>query len=138
MKRDIVKIIGDSLRQRGIETLPAIEVEIPPKDSMGDMSTPVAMSLASLKKKPPRKIAEEIISSIKEKDIFKKIEIAGPGFINFTFSKEYLYSEIKKLLKHGGDYLREDIGKGKRVLIEFISATPTGPLHLGPGRGGAT
>ena len=61
-----------------------------------------------------------------------------PGFINFTFSKEYLYSEIKKLIEYKGGFLREDIGKGRKVQIEFISANPTGPLHLGHGRGGAT
>jgi arginyl-tRNA synthetase len=138
MKKDLVKIIGDSLKKLGIETVPDIEVEVPPKDSMGDMATPVAMSIASALKRPPKKIAEEIVDSIRDKAIFEKIDIAGPGFINFTFSKEYLYSEMKKLLKHKGSFLREDIGKGKRVQIEFISANPTGPLHLGHGRGGAT
>ncbi len=72
------------------------------------------------------------------KSAFEKIDIAGPGFINFTFSKEYLYSEIKKLIEYKSGFLREDIGKGRRVQIEFISANPTGPLHLGHGRGGAT
>jgi arginyl-tRNA synthetase len=138
MKKDLVKIIGDSLKKLGIETVPVIEVEVPPRDSMGDMATPVAMSIASALKRPPRKIAEELVDSIRDKAIFEKIDIAGPGFINFTFSKEYLYSEMKKLLRYKGSFLREDIGKGKRVQIEFISANPTGPLHLGHGRGGAT
>jgi arginyl-tRNA synthetase len=138
MKKDLVKIIRDSLKKLWIETVPDIEVEVPPKDSMGDMATPVAMSIASALKRPPKKIAEEIVDSIRDKAIFEKIDIAGPGFINFTFSKEYLYSEMKKLLMHKGGFLREDIGKGKRVQIEFISANPTGPLHLGHGRGGAT
>jgi arginyl-tRNA synthetase len=138
MKKYLIKIIEDSLKKMGIEKVPAIEVEVPPEDSMGDMATPVAMSLASALKKPPRKIAEELVNSIKDKSAFEKIDIAGPGFINFTFSKEYLYSEIKKLLLHEEGFLREEIGKGKSVQIEFISANPTGPLHLGHGRGGAT
>src|SRR4030042_2537868 len=102
------------------------------------------MSLSKILKRPPRKIEEELVNSIKDlseqtgKSTFEKIDIAGPGFINFTFSKEYLYSEIKKLIEYKSGFLREDIGKGRRVQIEFISANPTGPLHLGHGRGGAT
>ena len=138
MKKYLIKIIEDSLKKMGIEKVPAIEVEVPPEYSMGDMATPVAMSLASALKKPPRKIAEELADSIEDKSVFEKIDIAGPGFVNFTFSKEYLYSEFKKLLLHKEGFLREEIGKGKNVQIEFISANPTGPLHLGHGRGGAT
>ena len=95
------------------------------------------MSLSKTLKKPPRKIAEEIIHSISEKDTFEKIEIAGPGFINFTFSKAYLYSEMNALMRDGLVFLRSDIGKGRRVQVEFVSANPTGPLHLGHGRGAA-
>lgn len=137
MKKEIVRIIEDSLKTLGIETIPRIDVEVPPDESLGDIATPVAMSLSEILKKPPRKIAEEIVSSIKDKAIFERIDIAGHGFINFTFSKEYLYSEIKNLLKDKNKFLRENIGKGKRVQIEFVSANPTGPLHLGHGRGAA-
>ncbi len=144
MKKELVKVIEDSLKTLGIETILSIEAEVPPNDSMGDLATPVAMSIAALLKKSPRKIAEELVNSIKDlsaqagKSVFEKIDIAGPGFINFTFSKEYLYSEIKKLIEYKSGFLRENIGKGRRVQIEFISANPTGPLHLGHGRGGAT
>jgi len=138
MKKEIIKIIKDSLKALGIESIPSIEVEVPPNESMGDLAMPVALSLAAILKKPPRKIAEDIVDSIKNKTVFEKIDIAGPGFINFTFSKEYLYSELKKLIEYKGRFLREDFGKGRKVQIEFISANPTGPLHLGHGRGGAT
>ena len=138
MKRELTKIIEDSLKTLGLETMPSIEMEVPPKDFMGDIATPVAMSLASILKKPPRKIAEELVGSIKDKSIFEKIEVAGPGFINFTFSKEYLYSELRRLIEYKSGFLRDDIGKGRKIQIEFISANPTGPLHLGHGRGGAT
>ncbi|OHE60331.1 MAG: arginine--tRNA ligase [Thermodesulfovibrio sp. RBG_19FT_COMBO_42_12] len=138
MKKEIIKIIKDSLKALGIESIPSIEVEVPPNESMGDLAMPVALSLAAILKKPPRKIAEDIVDSIKNKTFFEKIDIAGPGFINFTFSKEYLYSELKKLIEYKGRFLREDFGKGRKVQIEFISANPTGPLHLGHGRGGAT
>lgn len=138
MKKDLLEILGNSLKKLGLETMQTIEIEVPPKDSLGDIATPVAMSLASKLKKSPKKIAEEIIDSIRDKSIFEKIEIAGAGFINFTFSREYLFSEIRKLLKLKGSFLREDIGKGRKIQVEFISANPTGPLHLGHGRGGAT
>jgi arginyl-tRNA synthetase len=138
VKKDLVKIIENSLKALGMETIPSIEVEVPPQNSLGDLATPVAMSLATMLKKPPRKIAEEIVDAIKDKSAFEKIDIAGPGFINFTFSKEYLYAEFKKLIEYKSGFLREDIGKGRNVQIEFISANPTGPLHLGHGRGGAT
>jgi len=138
MKKYLLEIIGNALKDIGLEDIPTIEIEVPRKDSMGDLATPMAMSLAAKLKKPPRKIAEELVDSIRDKTLFEKIEIAGPGFINFTFSRKYLYSEIKKILEQKGMFLREDIGKGKKVQIEFISANPTGPLHLGHGRGGAT
>jgi len=138
MKKYLVKIIKDSLEILGIGEIPAIELGVPPNDAWGDMATPVAMSLSATLKRPPRNIALDIVNSIKDKSFFEKIDIAGPGFINFTFSKEYLFSETKKLMEYKSSFLREDIGKGKKIQIEFISANPTGPLHLGHGRGGAT
>jgi len=118
--------------------MPAIEVEVPPDDSMGDLATPVAMSLSKILKKPPGKIADEIVLSITDRTIFERIDIAGPGFLNFKFTKEYLFLQLGELLKQKSSFLREDIGRGRRVQVEFISANPTGPLHLGHGRGGAT
>lgn len=138
MKKDLVKIIEDALKVLDIETPLHIEIEVPQNESFGDMATPVAMILAATLKKPPRKIAEELVNAIKDNPVFEKIDIAGPGFINFTFSKKYLYSELKKLLQDKSRFLRDNIGKGKRVQIEFVSANPTGPLHLGHGRGAAT
>lgn len=114
-----------------------VEIEIPKEEGLGDLSTPIAMGLARILKKPPIKIAKDIISSIENKEIFEKIDIAGPGFINFTFSKGFLCDELKKLIEKQDNFLIEDIGGGKRVQIEFVSANPTGPLHLGHGRGAA-
>ncbi|MBI4685781.1 MAG: arginine--tRNA ligase [Nitrospirae bacterium] len=136
MKKKLNSVLQDTFNALAI-TFPEIILELAKEESFGDLATPVAMSLSKILKKPPRKIAEDIINSISEKNIFEKIEIAGPGFINFTFSKAYLYSEIKALIKMGSSFLREDIGKNRRVQIEFVSANPTGPLHLGHGRGAA-
>jgi arginyl-tRNA synthetase len=137
MKKDLVRIIEDLVKRLGIESVPAIDLEVPPNDAFGDLSTPVAMLLSKILKKPPRKIAEELVGLIEDKSTFEKIDIAGPGFINFTFSREYLCSKMERLLRDQREFLREDVGKGKRIQIEFVSANPTGPLHLGHGRGGA-
>jgi arginyl-tRNA synthetase len=138
MKKDFVAIIKESLRKIGTDAIPPIEVEVPPHDDFGDLSTPVAMSLSKILKKPPKKIAEELVSHITERTVLERVDIAGPGFINVTFTKGYLYVGMKNILESGSGFLRENIGQGRRVQIEFISANPTGPLHLGHGRGGAT
>jgi len=138
MKKDLTRILKQALKRLGVETVSSIEIEVPRQESMGDLSTPVAMSLTKALKKSPVKIAEDMVNAIEDKAFFEKIEIAGPGFVNFTFSKEYLYSGLKDLLKLQRDFLRCNIGQGKRVQIEFVSANPTGPLHLGHGKGAAT
>ncbi len=138
MKNDLARILKQALKRLGVETVSSIEIELPRQESMGDLATTVAMSLTKSLNKPPRKIAEDIVNAIENKAFFEKIEIAGPGFVNFTFSKEYLHSGLKDLLKLQGDFLRCNIGQGKRIQIEFVSANPTGPLHLGHGKGAAT
>ena len=110
----------------------------PPKDAgFGDLCTPLAMGLTKLLKKPPRKIAEDIINAISRGDTFEKIEIAGPGFINFTFTRSFLYKQLQALIASGEAFLTENIGKGRKIQIEFVSSNPTGPMHLGHGRGAA-
>ena len=82
-------------------------------------------------------MAQEIINAMTDKSAFDRVDIAGPGFINLTYTKEHLYAELGQLIRNKSSFLREDLGKGKRVQIEFVSANPTGPLHLGHGRGAA-
>lgn len=137
MKKDTVKIIREAAAALGIFQGPHVEIEIPKVDSFGDLSTTIAMGLARTLKTPPKKIAEDLISAITDKSIFDKIDIAGPGFINFTFTKEYLCASIGKLLAEKESFFREDIGLGKKVLVEYVSANPTGPLHIGHARGAA-
>jgi arginyl-tRNA synthetase len=137
MKKDIVRIIKEALESLGVSPLPEIEVEVPKIESHGDISTPVAMGLSRQLRKAPRMIAEEIVSAIRQKELFTKIEIAGPGFINFTFTREYLRSALTNLLSGDRAALREDVGHGRHVLVEFVSANPTGPLHIGHARGAA-
>jgi arginyl-tRNA synthetase len=137
MKKDIVRILQDSLGGLGITPVPEIDVQIPKVESFGDISTTVAMGLAKSLKKPPRKIAEEIAGTLGDISILEKVEIAGPGFINITFTKEYLYASLRRLLLGDRACLREDVGRGSSVLVEYVSANPTGPLHIGHARGAA-
>jgi arginyl-tRNA synthetase len=136
MRMDVRQIIEEALRRIGVEPH-EIELEIPRDARFGDVATPVAMNLSKELRRQPRKIAEDIVKAINDRSVFEKIEIAGPGFINFTFTTAHLYSELRGLLIDREGFLRRDIGKGRRVQIEFVSANPTGPLHLGHGRGAA-
>jgi arginyl-tRNA synthetase len=135
------RTLREILAAAGEKLLPssnlAADIEIPKEEGFGDLATPAAMGLAKTLKKPPRKIAEELVGLIDRRDIFERIDIAGPGFINFAFTRAFLCGQLKRLLSEGDSFLTEDIGRGKRVQIEFVSANPTGPLHLGHGRGSA-
>ena len=136
MHRSLDGLIKERLRDMGIDA-PSVEFEIPRDERLGDISTPIAMNLARSLKRPPKEIANEIIGHFRDRDIFERVEVAGPGFINFSFSRGFLYSEFSRLIRERETYLRSDMGKGKKVQIEFVSANPTGPLHLGHGRGAA-
>lgn len=111
------------------------DVEVPKDSKNGDFATNVAMKLASMLKKSPRAIAEEIKLKIGD-SFFEKIEVAGPGFINFFVSKSFFYDFLLKIIENQNN-LMSDIGSGKKVQVEFVSANPTGPLHIGHGRGAA-
>jgi arginyl-tRNA synthetase len=136
MEKNLRKVLERAVKRLGV-TDAAIEIEIPREETFGDFATPVAMGLSKVLKRPPRKIAEEIVYSIEEKDEFERIDIAGPGFINFTYSRGFLSSLLKALLLERERFLRQNVGNGRRVQVEFVSANPTGPLHLGHGRGAA-
>lgn len=118
--------------------VPQFIIEVPANKANGDFSSNVAMAGARNFKKAPRMIAEIIVNNIDlAGTLFEKVEIAGPGFLNFFLSQAY-YSEIlKDLFACGEDYGKSDYGSGKRVLVEFVSANPTGPMHIGNARGGA-
>lgn len=133
---NVKDILKEALKELNISA-PFIEIEVPREEAHGDISTPLAMILARRLNAPPRKIAEDIIRAIGPNAMFRKIDIAGPGFINFHLSEEYLYKELEKFLITPHEYTKKDIGQGKKFQIEFVSANPTGPLHLGHGRGAA-
>ncbi len=115
-----------------------VEIEVPPQEELGDISTPQAMALAKILKKPPRTIASDIIDRLSTSDIFRSAEIAGPGFINLRFSDAYLQNWLRRVLRGEESALIRKVNQPKKINVEFVSANPTGPLHLGHGRGAAT
>ena len=121
-----------------LETLPPISLDTPREKSHGDLATTLAMTLAKPESKPPRKIAEIIVANLQDEDgVIEKTEIAGPGFINFTFKQDRWKKTLFEIESEGTGFGLRNIGKGERVLVEFVSANPTGPLHVGHGRGAA-
>lgn len=120
------------------EEIPAFIIEVPKNKVHGDLATGVAMQLARIAKWNPRQIAGAIVEHMsKEEVLIKSIEIAGPGFINFKISKAYLYDILWEINEKGSDYGRITLGSGQHVQVEFVSANPTGNLHLGHARGAA-
>lgn len=120
------------------EQIPSVVLETPKEKANGDYSTNMAMQLARVAKKAPRMIAEEIVNNFDQsKASIEKIDIAGPGFINFYMNNSYLTDLIPTILDQGTDYGKTNVGQGEKVNVEFVSANPTGNLHLGHARGAA-
>ncbi len=120
------------------EELPEFIIETPSDRSHGDLATNAAMVCARTFRMPPFKIAEAITGNINlEKTYAESCASAGPGFINFVLSPRYYADVLKEIGEKGENYGRSDYGKGKKVLVEFVSANPTGPMHIGNARGGA-
>ncbi len=139
LKQRIKEIIFCALNDLDIEfNLLDIMVEVPKNRENGDFSSNIAMQLTKVLRDNPRNIAEKIVDKIKEntKEI-EKVEIAGPGFINIYLNDEYVFSGIENVLKADKDYGKLNIGNNKKIDIEFVSANPTGILHLGTARGAA-
>lgn len=112
-------------------------VEIPKDKNHGDYSTNAAMRYAKILRKSPREIAENLSKTLQNSNIIEKIEIAGPGFINFFIRNDSLTKIISDILKNGENYFKSNIGGGTKVMVEYVSANPTGDLHLGHARGAA-
>lgn len=118
--------------------VPQFIIEKPSDKKNGDFSSNIAMAGARAYHMAPRAIAEAIVKNLDLKNTFiEKTEIAGPGFINFYFSNKYYNEILRDIVKSGENYGRSDFGEGKKILVEFVSANPTGPMHIGNARGGA-
>ncbi len=139
MKEEIREVVHQSLNRLGLDIDQmdcSIEIDIPKKREFGDFSTNVALILAKSVGKNPRVLAEQIIQHLPEegKSLFKKVEIAGAGFINFFIQQLAIISKLTEIERLGATYGFSDMGKGERVLVEFVSANPTGYLHMGHAR----
>ncbi|UOE55393.1 arginine--tRNA ligase [Bacillus sp. CMF12] len=133
--------IKDAVVKAGLaaeEQIPDVILEIPKEKAHGDYSTNMAMQLARVAKKAPRMIAEDLIAHFdSSKASIEKIEIAGPGFINFYMNNSYLTDLIPAVLEAGDHYGETTVGNSQKIQVEFVSANPTGDLHLGHARGAA-
>ena len=118
--------------------LPAFIIEIPADNKNGDFATNAAMAGAKAFRMPPFKIAQAITSNLDLSGTFcERFETAGPGFINFFLGADFYVSVVKSVLADPQGYGSSDYGKGEKVNVEFVSANPTGPMHMGNARGGA-
>lgn len=139
LKEKIKEMIKSALNELSIKfDSENIVVEVPKKREQGDFSTNIAMQLTKVLKDNPRNIAKKIVEVLsKNTNEIKTIEIAGPGFINIYLNDEYVFSGISNVIKQGENYGSSSIGKKEKIDIEFVSANPTGILHLGTARGAA-
>jgi arginyl-tRNA synthetase len=143
--RTPMKPLIEALLRRALDALPeelipaasraaGIEVESTRDAQHGDFASNLAMRLAKATRQNPRKLAEALIAALPKDAAIAKVEIAGAGFINFFLREDAYHQEIGKVLKQGESYGRSDVGAGRRIQVEFVSANPTGPLHVAHGR----
>lgn len=138
-----LKLVIKELIEKALDTLSisydesTVSIEIPKIREQGDFSSNIAMKLSKELKDSPRNIAEKLVEVLKDNKELIKVDIAGPGFINFYLDNEYIFSGINKVMEEADNYGSSNIGNKKKVNIEFVSANPTGILHLGTARGAA-
>ena len=143
--RESIKTLIDSAAKKAIAdgVLPSAElnsfnIEVPADRTHGDFAVNAAMVWTKLFRMPPRAIADIILNNLSLDGTFiDRAEVAGPGFINLCLSDRYYAAIVSDVLEKGEDYGSSDIGKGQKVMVEFVSANPTGPMHIGNARGGA-
>ncbi|MBI1920962.1 MAG: arginine--tRNA ligase [Geobacter sp.] len=144
MKEQLTELIRNAVERAFAEgklasgQTPPINIEKPANEEHGDYAVNVAMQMAKAEKKPPRAIAETIVGCIDDRQgILAAVEIAGPGFINFRIRPEAWLKTLGVVEAEGEDFGKSNVGAGQKVQVEFVSANPTGPLHIGHGRGAA-
>ncbi len=141
MKEDIQRVVSQSIENISktldiADLAVVVEVGIPKRKDFGDFSVNTAMVIANKIGKKPREVAELIIENlpVEKEQLFKKVEIAGAGFINFHVKEEAIVNKLREIEENGERFGTSDLGKGERVLVEFVSANPTGFLHIGHAR----
>jgi arginyl-tRNA synthetase len=141
---ELQKALGQALREaQECGDLPQFEVpqdipvERPRQSAMGDFATPVCMQLARIIHLPPIKVAEAVARHLPKLEFIGQVEVAHPGFINFRLSHTWLVSQVEVIRSAPGTYGNVSLGQGRKVQVEFVSANPTGPLHIGSARNAA-
>ena len=132
LREILARAVEKTAKAEGLDSdeLPPIVLEPPKQREFGDLSSNVAMVWARSAKKPPRAIAEAVLRNLQDPDgILARQEIAGPGFLNFSFAPKFFYREFRDLVS--GRNLQIDLGHGEKIQVEFASVNPTGPLHVG-------
>jgi arginyl-tRNA synthetase len=136
MKAYLRGLVEQALRSMGVDPLPSISFETPRQAGHGDLTTNCAMVAAKASGKKPRDLAQALCAAMApDPALVMRMEVAGPGFINFFFSGTYYLRQLEELLKTGSAFGRSSAGAGRKVQVEFVSANPTGPLTVGHGRG---
>lgn len=143
MKDTLISLLDsalNTLKQDGLipaDLTPAIRLDAARDKAHGDYASNLAMMLAKPAGMPPRALAERLVQALPANDVVSKVEIAGPGFINIFTQAEAAADIVRRVLEQGDAFGRHDVGQGEKVQVEFVSANPTGPLHVGHGRGAA-
>lgn len=138
MKAHLTELLLQAAKSLALQTADAaIHLERPKNAQHGDFSTNLALTLAKPLRQNPRAIAERLIQALPASEFVQKVEIAGAGFINFYLSAAAQHAVVREIQRLGADYGRSEIGAGQSIQVEFVSANPTGPLHVGHGRGAA-
>lgn len=144
IKEQIEKVVKDAVTKAVAAGelpdigIPQIMLERPKEEAFGDLSTNLAMQMAKQAKTAPRNLAQIIVKNADTRGTYiNRVEIAGPGFINFYLNNEWLYKTLRLIDEKQEHYGEVNIGNGEKVMVEFVSANPTGPLHMGNARGGA-
>ncbi|OGU46829.1 MAG: arginine--tRNA ligase [Ignavibacteria bacterium GWC2_56_12] len=135
MKRYLEERVGAALERLGYAGMAELAFEAPKQEAHGDLTTNIALLLAKAAGKNPRVVAKEIVDSLDVNPAsVTKTEVAGPGFINFTFSPAFFARKLEGILREGASYGRSTVGRGVKAMVEYVSANPTGPLSVGHGR----
>jgi arginyl-tRNA synthetase len=143
VKSDLERLLNEALRTLvpGVIADPVdpaqVVVERARDTQHGDFASNIAMRLAKAARKNPRELAQAIIQALPKSDLITAAEVAGAGFINFRLAKDAWFSALKQVAAQGAGYGRSNLGAGRKVMVEFVSANPTGPMHVGHGRGAA-
>jgi arginyl-tRNA synthetase len=135
MQTYLTEKIQNALLALSYQDVAKLTFEKPKQEAHGDVTTNIAMLLAKAMKKNPRAVAQEVVAKLQvEPAYISKVEIAGPGFINFYFTNEFFTSQLAAILAAPDSFGRTNLGGGKKTQVEYVSANPTGPLSVGHGR----